>query len=175
MAPWCRAAEGHQAGGFGIPLVPTDEDADLAEPGVPDRPTGVAGSEVEFLLECGVLGDVAFAVEAEQEAVGIVDRGGVVVETGTAVLEERGNDNHAEFSGELAEAVGDRAGQGIGEVEEGGVLDGAEVGSEEKFLGDHNIGAILRGFADQSFVVFEGFGLGGESSGLEKGKSGHGG
>jgi hypothetical protein len=98
-----------------------------------------------------------------------------VVEAGAAVFEERGNDDHAEFAGELAEAVGDGAGQGIGEVEKSGILDGAEVGSQEKLLGDYDICTILGGFADQGFVMFEGFGLGGESSGLEKGKSGHGG
>ena len=45
-------------------------------------------------------------------AIGIVDRGRVVVEAWAAVLEERGNEDDAEFAGEGAETVGDRTGEG---------------------------------------------------------------
>lgn len=81
------AAESHEAGGLGVPLIPADEDANFPEGGVPDGPIGIAGGEVEFFFEGGVLGDVRFAVDAEEGAVGGVDGGGVVVEAGAAFLE----------------------------------------------------------------------------------------
>ena len=149
------AAECHEAGGFGIPLVPTDEDADFAEFRVPDRPAAVAGGEIEFFLETGVLRNVSFAIKTHQRAVGVVDGGGVVIKAGSAVLEQRRNEDDAEFTGDFPQAIGDRAGQGIREVEEVGVLNSAEIGREEKFLGDDDVGTVFRRLADESFVVVE--------------------
>ncbi len=99
--------------------------------------------------------------------------GGVVIESWTAVLEKGGNEDDAEFAGKLAEAVGDRARQRIGEIEEGGVLDGAEIGSEEQFLRDDDVRSDRRSLADQDFMVIEGFCLGGEGAGLEESEAWH--
>src|SRR6478735_4208599 len=104
-----------------------------------------------------------------------MDGGGVVIEAGSAVFEQRGNEDDAELAGEFAEAVGDRAGEGIREIEEGGVLDGAEIRSQEKLLGDDDVRAARRGLADQGFMVIERFGFGREGAGLEQGEAWHGG
>jgi uncharacterized protein (TIGR00730 family) len=115
-----RAAESHQTGGFRIPLVPADQHAEFPELRLPDRPAAVAGGEIEFFLETGVLRDVGFPIEAQQRAVCVVDGGGVVIEPGPAVLEQRGNEHDAQFARERAQAVGHRPGQGIGEIEQRG-------------------------------------------------------
>ena len=85
------AAESHQPSGFGIPLVPTNEHPDFPKARVPHWPAAVSGSEIELLLEAGILRDVALSIEPHQRAVRIVDGGGVVIETRAAVFEQRGN------------------------------------------------------------------------------------
>ena len=62
----------------------------------------VAGREIEFLVVQRVVGNVHLAVDAEQRAVGVNDGGGVVIEPGGALLEQRGDDDDAEFFGELS-------------------------------------------------------------------------
>ena len=69
-----------EAGAFGEPLVPADQDADLAVGGVPGAEAGVAGGEVEFFVVERVIGDVHLAIDAFDRAVGFDDDGGVVVE-----------------------------------------------------------------------------------------------
>ena len=46
-----RPLQGRQAGRLGIPLVPADQDADLAVPGVPGAEAGVARGEIELLVD----------------------------------------------------------------------------------------------------------------------------
>jgi hypothetical protein len=57
------AGHGNQAGGFGIPLVPADEDAQPAEKRLECAEAEVAGGEVEFFVVAGVVGDVHLAVQ----------------------------------------------------------------------------------------------------------------
>src|SRR3954469_14717975 len=83
-----RNAEGGAAGGFRIPLIPTDADADFPARRVPAFEAEVAGSEIEFLVVQRVVGNVHLAVFPEQFAVAIDDDGGVVVETSAALLEK---------------------------------------------------------------------------------------
>ncbi len=168
------AAESHQASCFGIPLVPADEHAEFSKLRIPNRPVAIAGSEIEFLFESGVLRDVGFAVEAEHFAIGIMDGSGVVVEAGSTVLEERGDEHDAEFFGDLAKAVSDRAREFVSQVEVMGILNGAEVGRQEKLLGHHDVRAIGCRLADQLFMMVEGLFLGGEGLGLEQGDAWHG-
>jgi len=168
------AAQRHQAGSFRIPLVPANQDADFSKFRVPNRPSAIAGGEVKFLFECGILRDVGFPIESHQRAVGIVDGGGVVIESGAAVLEQRGNQHDPEFASKFSQTVGDWAGEGIGEIEACGILDGAKIWGEKQLLGDHDVGAVGGGLADEFFVVIEGFRLGGEGAGLEEGEARHG-
>ena len=57
------AAEGGEAGAFGIPLVPADQGADGALRGLRGFEAEVAGGEVELLVVEGVVGDVHLAVD----------------------------------------------------------------------------------------------------------------
>src|SRR5271169_2373986 len=59
-----RALQGGQARGLGIPLVPTDQHADLAIAGLPGAEAEVAWSEVELLVIERVVRDVHLAVDA---------------------------------------------------------------------------------------------------------------
>ena len=77
-----------EAGGFRIPLVPADEHADRRVAGPPRLEAGVAGGKVELLVEERIVRDVHLPVNAEELAVGVNDRSGVVVEAGGALLEE---------------------------------------------------------------------------------------
>src|SRR3546814_15392789 len=52
-----RAHQHHRAGGFGIPLVPADADADRAVAGLPYLEAGIAGAEIEFLRIARTVGD----------------------------------------------------------------------------------------------------------------------
>ena len=108
----------------------------------------VAGREVELLVEAGVVGDVHLAVLPDVAARAVEHGGGVVVEPGGAALEEARHDRHVEFGGELGEGLGARAGDGLGEGEEGGVLGLAEVARAEELGQADHLGPAGRGFAD---------------------------
>jgi hypothetical protein len=62
-----------------VPVV-ADVDADLADGGLEDRVPEVPGPEVELLPEALDVRDVRLAVLAQVLAVGVDDRGGVVVD-----------------------------------------------------------------------------------------------
>lgn len=96
------SGECHDAGCFGVPLVPAYEHAEASDRGVNRFEAEVAGGEVEFLVVGGIVGYVHLAVFAGYGAVGVEDYGGVVVEAGGASLEHGGDDDYAEFGGELA-------------------------------------------------------------------------
>src|ERR1019366_6784074 len=81
-----RALQCRQARGFGIPLVPADQHADLAVAGWPGAETEVAWSEIELLVIERVVRDVHLAIDAQERAVGIDDRRRVVVEAGGPLL-----------------------------------------------------------------------------------------
>lgn len=96
------SGECHDAGCFGIPLVPAYEHAEASDRGVDRFEAEVAGCEVEFLVVGGVVGYVHLAVFAGYGSVSIEHDGGVVVEAGGASLEYGCDDDHAEFGGELS-------------------------------------------------------------------------
>ena len=144
-----RAAEGGEARGLGVPLVPANEHADVAVRGPPGAETQVAGGEVEFLLEARVLGDVHLAVLAEHGAVGVDDGRGVVVDFAAARLEERGDDDDTEALRGLGQFGHRWAGlDGLGEVEVLRVLVDAEILRREHLLEADDFGALGRRFLD---------------------------
>ena len=127
------ALQGGEAGGLGVPLVPADERADLCEARGEGLEPEVAGGEVVFLVIERVVGDVHLAVDAAERAVGVEDDGRVVVDARRPPLEDRADDDDAGLAGDLRERLGRRAGDGLGEVEVGGVLGLAEVLGAEQF------------------------------------------
>ena len=79
---------------FGIPLVPANQHANFAKSRFPRAEALIAGREVKFLIIQWVIGNVHFAVSAQQRAIGIDDGGGVVEKPRRALLEKRGDDHH---------------------------------------------------------------------------------
>ena len=127
--------EGGDAAGFGVPLVPADEDAEGGEAGFEHLVAEVAGGEVELLVVARVVGDVHLAVFAEVGAVGVDDSGGVVVEPLGALFEHRADEHHAQLLGQRHEVPrGGAVGDGLGEAEVLIALLVAEIERGKKLL-----------------------------------------
>src|SRR6267154_1830605 len=82
-----RAAERGEARAFRVPLVPADLDGDARVLGIEIRKAEVAGSEVKLFVIERIVGDMHFAVFAEERTVGIKDGAGIVIDAGGAALE----------------------------------------------------------------------------------------
>ena len=163
-----RALHGSQAGGFGIPLVPADEDADLGVTGLPRAEAEVAGSEIELFVEERVVRYVHLAVDAKEGAVGVNDGGGVMVEAGGAFLEKGGDEDDPVLAGESLEGVGARARNRFGEGEVGVIFTLAEILGAEEFLGADDLGTGLGGALDGGEGTFQVGGGVGPASVLEQ-------
>src|SRR5215204_5015823 len=59
------ALHGGQPGSFGIPLVPTDQHADLAIAGGPGSKAEVAGCEIEFFIEQRIIRNVHLTIDTQ--------------------------------------------------------------------------------------------------------------
>ena len=86
-----------------------------------------------------------------ERAVGVDDDGGVVIDARGAALEQRRDDDHAQFGGQAAQRLGGGAGDGLGQIEEGGVFVAAEILGAEEFLEADDLRAAGGGFADAPF------------------------
>ena len=149
--------QGSQTRTLGIPLIPADQGADRALFQIEAAEAEVAGGEVILFVIEGIVGDVHLAVEAADFAVAADDDRGVVIEAGGAPL-KKGDDNSGfQLAGEGAEARRTGSGNGLGEIEQSGVLALAEIlGAEELGKAD-DLGAAAGGLAhvgDRSLQVF---------------------
>src|SRR5215469_2691360 len=129
-----------------VPLV-ADVDADPADRGVEHRVAEVAGAEVVLLPEPLHLRNVVLAVLAEEGAVGVDDRGGVVQDAFLFLLIDGHDQDHVVLAGHVAHephgrAVRDRLGPGVPL----GLLYLAEVGAVEEFLQAGDLCALRSGF-----------------------------
>ena len=124
-----------------MPVV-ADVDADPADRGVEHRVAEVARAEVELLPELRQVRDVVLAVLAEQRAVGVDDRGGVVVLALVLDLVDRQHDDQAQFLGQRLEPLGRRAGDRLDVGVVLLVLDGAEVRAVEQLLEADDLRAL---------------------------------
>src|SRR5690606_12788030 len=141
------AGQRHQARGFRVPLVPAHQHAQLADGGLDGLEAEVARREVELLVVTGVVRDVHLAVLAGQAAVGLQHYRGVVIQPRRATLEQRGDDDHAEFLRQRSQRRGGRGRSRYGESERRRVLGLAEVGAELQSLQQHELGALRGGLA----------------------------
>src|SRR5215467_8014053 len=117
-----------------VPLV-ADVDADPADRGVEHQVAEVAGTEVVLLPEPLHLRNVVLAVLAEEGAVGVDHRGGVVEDTFLFLLVDGHDQDHVVFAGHVAHEphgrpVRHRLGPGVPL----GLLHLAEVRAVEEFL-----------------------------------------
>ena len=145
------SVHGGEAGTFRVPLIPADENADAADGSVPCAEAAVAGSEVVFFLELGVVGYVHLAVGTEERPVRIDHAAGIEVEPRGGFFEDGEEDDDLEFPGESAETVGEGAGDGFGEFEPFRVEVLAEVEGSEEFLEADDAGSLFGGFGDEGF------------------------
>ena len=129
---------------FGEPLIPAHQRADRRHLGLPRDEAGVAGREIELLVEQRIVRDVHLAIHAHQRPVGVDDRRGVVIHAGGALLEQRRDDDGLVFLRELAERVGRRPRDRLREREEAMVFDLAEILRAEQFLGAEDLRALLQ-------------------------------
>ena len=139
-----------------MPVV-ADVDAELDVGGLEHGIAQVAGLEEKLLVETGIdLRDVGLPILAEVLAVGVDDRGGVVVHAGHGLLVDRNDHDHAVLLRVLLHeprgvAVGNRFG---GRVPLS-ILAGAEVGLREDFLEAQHLHAGGAGFVDEGQVRFD--------------------
>src|SRR6266849_8406367 len=100
-----RTAQRRQSRRFRIPLVPTNTNTDLSARGWPGLKSEIARREIKFLVIKRVVRDVHLAIFAEHFPIGIENNGGIVINTGTAFLEKRRDDDDAKFSCELRVSI----------------------------------------------------------------------
>src|SRR5439155_1522100 len=96
-----RSVKAEHPRALGEVAVVADVHADLPHGGVEDRVAEVAGAEVELLPEAVDVRDVRLAVLAEVLAVGVDDRGGVVVDAGLILFIHRDDQHHPVLPGQL--------------------------------------------------------------------------
>ncbi len=142
------AAQAREARAFRIPLVPADEHADAPEARLEAREAQIARREIELLVVERVVGDVHLAVEAAQGAIGVQDRGGVVVDAGGAALEQRCDDHYAQIARHRAECARRGPGTGSARSKEVGVFFAAEILRAKELLQTNDLSAAPGGFAD---------------------------
>ncbi len=149
------AHQGHGPGGFRIPLVPADADAQATEAAVPDLEAGVAGAEIVLLHIARPVGDVAFAVEAHERAVRVHHHQGIEIVRPLA-LEDRDRQHHPQLGGQGRQ--GGDAGMlppGVSLGKPALLLGHAEIGALEQFRGQDHLGAAGRGLADQALGLLD--------------------
>ena len=83
-----RAGQCREARRLRKPLVPADQNAELADFGAEAQKSEIAGRKVKFLVKAGILGDMHLAVFADDRAVAAENDGGVVVNARRALLEQ---------------------------------------------------------------------------------------
>ena len=138
----------HQPGSLRIPLVPADEHAQTAHRGLYGGEAQVAGGEIEFLVVGRVVGDVHLAILAGNAAVALQHHRGVVIQSRCAPLEQRGDDDHIQPLGQLAEEGGRLTGYRLCQVEVVHILHLTEVERVVQFLQHNQFGAPLSQVAD---------------------------
>src|SRR5262249_21337072 len=88
-----RATKSRKTRALGVPLIPTDQRADLVIPCVEGLEPEVTGREVKLLVKERIVGDVHLAVHSEQFATRINHYCRIVIETRSATFKERRDDH----------------------------------------------------------------------------------
>src|SRR5690606_14297310 len=108
--------------------------------------------EVVLLVIERIVGNVHLPVYAEQRPIRIHYHGGVVVEAGRPLLENRNDEDDLELAGELPEPLGGGAGDRLREVESLGLGYLAEVGCVEELLQADDLSAAPSRLANRLLV-----------------------
>jgi len=150
-----RAGERGQARGLGIPLVPANQRRDTGVAGIERAEAQVPRREVIFFEIQWIVGDVHLAIQAQQTAIGIDHRRGVVIHARGSALEHRPHDDNGQLGREAREAFGGGAWDGFGEIEQFGFFFAAEILRAEKFLHANDLRALSRSLANAPFRLGE--------------------
>ncbi len=143
-----RAAECGEARAFGIPLVPADLHADARVASVKIRKAEVAGSEIELFVIERIIRNVHLAVFAQEGAVGVEHRAGIVINAGSAALEKRNDQRDFLLFCHLRELFGGRPGDRFRKIEKVGVFRAAKIFAMKQFVQGNDLRAASGGFAD---------------------------
>ena len=147
--------QGHQPCRFRVPLVPADQQPELADGGGDGGEAEIAGGEVELLMIAGVVGDMHLAVLAGDGAVPLQHHRGVVGQPRRPRLEQAQDQDDAEFAGQRREVFRRRPGDGFGQVEVAGLLGLAEVEPGVQLLQHHQLGAASGSLANGGAALGE--------------------
>ena len=110
--------QAHNAGRFGEPLVPANQDTECTGARLDGFKARVARNKVVLFVKGRIVGNVALAVKACNRTVAFKDEGTVVVNAAGAFLEERENDNGVDFFRDALPLLYERAVFFDGHVEE---------------------------------------------------------
>ena len=145
----------HRTGAFGEPLIPANPQTDAAHGGVPHAVAGVTGAEIELLFITNALRDMAFAVVAQDGAIGIDEGAGI--EKGRPRLFEIGTgQHHTQFACKVGKAGDQRvAHKRLRHSEILGVLFDAKIGAGEQLLDQNQLGPLCGGLAHQSLGLIK--------------------
>src|SRR4029077_3265433 len=139
------ALESGQARTFGIPLIPTNLNADASISGIEIGEAEIAGREIKLFVVERIVGDVHLAVFAEERAVGIEDGASVVINASGPAFEEGNDQDDFQFFRNLRERVGGGAGDGFREIEKIGVFGAAKIFAAKEFIHADDLRAARRG------------------------------
>jgi hypothetical protein len=98
---------------------------------------------------------VHLAVDAHDGAVRFDDHGGVVIQPGRALFEQRGDHDRPVFASQRAQRIGRGAWDGLGQPEKPVVLDLAEVLRPEQLLGADDASAAFHGALGEPQLMLE--------------------
>src|SRR5713226_1070259 len=142
------AAQSGEARAFGIPLIPADLHADACVPGIKIRKTEIAGREIKFFIVERIVGNVHFAVFSEERSVGVEQRAGIVINAGSAALEERNDQRDFLLFCDLRELFRGRSGDRFRKIEKVGVFRAAKIFAVKQFVERDDLRAARSGFTD---------------------------
>ena len=132
-----RTGQGHEARGFGIPLVPTDQHPELAHRGGDGGEAQVARREIELFVKAGIVRNVHLAVQARDAAVAFQHHRRVVAQARCAAFKKRNHQHHAQLFGQGGKKSGRWSGYGFREIKGGDVFGLTEIRAGVQFLQAH--------------------------------------
>ena len=94
-------------------------------------------------------------IDAQQRTVRVNDGGGVVINAGGPLLEQRGNDDDPVFFRQFLESIGARPGNFLRQLEILVVLALAEILRAEQLLRADDLRAVFRGALDERDGLFK--------------------
>src|SRR6202020_1163704 len=116
-----------QAGTFRKPLIPTNQGAQAAGGGIEGTESEIARGEIKLLVIERIIWHVHLAVKPPQRSVRVEDSGGIVINPGSALLEQRCDHYDAVLASRSGEFVARWTGNRFSQIKERMIFALAEV------------------------------------------------